>query len=260
MPDTSGRRVSLVDVQVFDSKEELGQAAAERAAEIIERAIAERGEACLIAATGASQFEFLDALAQKPDIEWSKTTFFHLDEYVGLSDSHPASFRKYLRERIVNRVRPGKFYFVEGERPDPLSECRRLGGFISRHTIDAAFVGIGENGHLAFNDPPADFETQEPFLVVELDEACRRQQVGEGWFKSLAEVPLKAISMSISQILKSRHILCVVPEKRKALAVRDTLEAGISPWHPASALRLHAAATIFLDTDSAALLKATAER
>jgi glucosamine-6-phosphate deaminase len=244
-----------MDVQVFDSKAELGQAAADHAAEVITQAISERGEACLIAATGASQFEFLDALVQKKNIEWSKTIFFHLDEYVGLSDSHPASFRKYLRERIVERVRPGKFYFVEGERPDPLAECRRLGELISRHTVDAAFVGIGENGHLAFNDPPADFETQEPFLVVELDEACRRQQVGEGWFKGLEEVPLKAISMSISQILKSRHVLCVVPDRRKARAVRDTLEAEISPWHPASALRLHHATTIFLDTDSASLLK-----
>jgi glucosamine-6-phosphate deaminase len=244
-----------VDVQIFDSKNELGRAAADLAAEVIARAIDERGEACLIAATGASQFEFLDALVRKPDIEWSKTIFFHLDEYVGLSDAHPASFRKYLRERIVERVHPGKFYFVEGERPDQLAECRRLGEIISRYTVDAAFVGIGENGHLAFNDPPADFETQEPFLVVELDEACRRQQVGEGWFGSLEEVPLKAISMSISQILKSRQVLCVVPDKRKAQAVRDTLEAEISPRHPASALRLHAAATIFLDTDSASLLK-----
>lgn len=243
-----------MDVRVFDSKTELGQAAADRAAEIIARAISERGEACLVAATGASQFEFLDALVQKRNVEWSKTTFFHLDEYVGLSDSHPASFRKYLRERIVERVSPGKFYFVEGERPDPEAECRRLGEIISRHTVDAAFVGIGENGHLAFNDPPADFETAEPFLVVELDEACRRQQVGEGWFGSLEEVPRRAISMSIGQILKARNILCVVPERRKAQAVRDCLEGEISPWHPASALRRHPATTIFLDTDSAALL------
>ncbi len=244
-----------MDVRVFGSKTELGQAAADLAAGIITRAISERGEACLIAATGASQFEFLDALVQKPNVEWAKTTFFHLDEYVGLSDAHPASFRKYLKERIVERVRPGEFYFVEGERPDPRAECRRLGELISRHTVDAAFVGIGENGHLAFNDPPADFETAEPFLVVELDEACRRQQVGEGWFASLEEVPQRAISMSISQILKSRHILCVVPDKRKAQTVRDCLEGEISPWHPASVLRRHTATTIFLDTDSASLLK-----
>jgi glucosamine-6-phosphate deaminase len=244
-----------VDVRVFGSKTELGRAAAAMAAGVITRAIGERGEACLVAATGASQFEFLDALVREPNVEWAKTTFFHLDEYVGLSDSHPASFRKYLRERIVERVRPGEFYFVEGERPDPWAECRRLGEIISRHTIDAAFVGIGENGHLAFNDPPADFETAEPFLVVELDEACRRQQVGEGWFGSLEEVPRRAISMSIGQILKARHILCVVPDRRKAQAVRDCLEGEVSPRSPASALRRHPATTIFLDTDSASLLK-----
>src|SRR5689334_17637259 len=154
-----------MDVQVFATKNELGQAAADFAAEIIRWAIAERGAACLIAATGASQFEFLDALVQQPEIDWSKTTFFHLDEYVGLSDAHPASFRKYLKERIADRVHPGDFYFVEAERPDPVTECRRLGEIISRYTVDAAFVGIGENGHLAFNDPPADFETAEPYLV-----------------------------------------------------------------------------------------------
>ena len=244
-----------MDVRVFDAKDKLGRAAADHAAAIIMRAIAERGEACLIAATGASQFEFLDALVQKPNIDWSKTVFFHLDEYVGLNESHPASFRKYLKERIADRVHPGKFYLVEGERPDPQAECRRLGGLISQYIVDAAFVGIGENGHLAFNDPPADFETEEPYLVVELDEACRRQQVGEGWFSSLAEVPLRAISMSIKQILKSRYILCVVPDKRKAQAVFDCLESEISPRHPASVLRRHPATTLFLDADSAALLK-----
>jgi glucosamine-6-phosphate deaminase len=245
-----------MDVRVFASKNELGQAAANQAAGIIRQAIGERGAACLIAATGASQFEFLDALVQQPGLDWSKTILFHLDEYLGLSDEHPASFRKYLKERIADRVHPGTFYFVEGERPDPQAECRRLGEIISRYTVDAAFVGIGENGHLAFNDPPADFEAVEPYLVVELDEACRRQQVGEGWFDSLEDVPRQAISMSIKQILKSRHILCVVPDKRKAQAVKDCLESEISTWHPASVLRRHPATTIFLDNDSASLLKA----
>jgi glucosamine-6-phosphate deaminase len=244
-----------MNVQVFDSKVELGRAAATRAAAIIKRAISDRGEASLIAATGASQFEFLDALVEQPGIDWAKTIFFHLDEYVGLDESHPASFRRYLKERIADRVHPGKFYFVEGEHSAPHAECQRLGEIISRYTIDAAFVGIGENGHLAFNDPPADFETEEPYLVVELDEACRRQQVGEGWFSSLEEVPQKAISMSINQILKSRHILCVVPDKRKAQAVRDSLESEISPRHPASVLRRHPATVLFLDSDSASLLK-----
>ena len=241
-------------VKVFDTKREMGEAAARDAAEIIRAAVAERGEARLIAATGASQFEFLDALVQEGGIDWGRVVFFHLDEYTGLPESHPASFRKYLRERIVERVRPGAFHFIDGERPDLREECRRLGELISRREVDAAFVGIGENGHLAFNDPPADFETEESYIVVELDEACRRQQVGEGWFGSLDEVPRRAISMSIRQILKARHVICVVPDGRKARAVRDCLESEVSPLHPASALQQHEGATIYLDRESASLL------
>ena len=244
-----------MDIEVFNSKTELGEAAAARAAEIINQAISVRGQAYLIAATGASQFEFLDALVRQPDINWSKTTFFHLDEYVGFDESHPASFRKYLKERIINRVHPGTFHFINGEGEDPAAECRRIGDLISRYFIDVAFVGIGENGHLAFNDPPANFETEEPYLLVELDEACRRQQTGEGWFKSLEEVPRRAISMSIRQILKSDHILCVVPDKRKATAVKDCLELEASPMHPASILQQHPRTTVYLDRDSASLLK-----
>ena len=243
-----------MDIQVFSSKVDLGRAAAEKAAALITQAITERGQAYLIAATGASQFDFLEALVQRSEIDWSKTTFFHLDEYVGLPESHPASFRKYLKERIVERVHPGTFHFVNGENPDPWAECHRLGELISRYTIDAAFVGIGENGHLAFNDPPADFATEEPYLVVNLDEACRRQQVGEGWFGSLEEVPQKAISMSVRQILKSEHILCIVPDQRKAKAIKECCEMEISPWHPASILRQHPRTTLYLDTDSASLL------
>jgi glucosamine-6-phosphate deaminase len=243
-----------MNVQIFKSKQEVGQAAATDAARIIRHAIAERFGAYLIAATGASQFEFLDALVQQPDIDWTKTTFFHLDEYVGLPESHPASFRKYLKERIVDLVHPGMFNFVNGDAPDPASECRRVGDLISSCTIDAAFVGIGENGHLAFNDPPADFETEEPYVVVELDEACRRQQIGEGWFSSLEQVPREAISMSIRQILKSANILCIVPDKRKAKAVKDSLEGEVGPSHPASVLQQHPHTTIYLDTDSASLL------
>lgn len=243
-----------MNISVFDSREELGRAAADRAAEVIVDAIRERGRAHVIAATGASQFDFLEALTDKPGIDWPRTTFFHLDEYVGLPESHPASFRKYLRERIVEKVRPGTFHFIDGDGPDPIEECRRLGELISRHEIDVAFVGIGENGHLAFNDPPADFETEEPYLVVELNEECRRQQVGEGWFKSVEEVPSRAISMSIRQILKSREILCVAPEQRKAEAVRDCCLLEISPERPASALRTHSNVTLYLDRYSASLL------
>jgi glucosamine-6-phosphate deaminase len=244
-----------MNVAVFESRAEMAQAAAEDAGNIIREAIAERGQAYLIAATGASQFEFLDELVRQQNTDWALTTFFHLDEYVGLPATHPASFRRYLQDRIVDRVRPGAFHFVNGDDPDTLTECVRVGKLISRQTIDAAFVGIGENGHLAFNDPPADFETREPYLVVELDEACRRQQVDEGWFKTVDDVPRKAISMSIQQILKAKQVLCVVPDLRKAQAVRDCLELEVSPLRPASILQQHPRTTIYLDTESAALLK-----
>src|ERR1051325_4591398 len=241
-------------VKVFDSKREMGEAAARDAAEIIRAAIAERGGGRVVAGRGPSQFGFLDALRRAEGIDWGKVTFFHLDEYVGLPESHPASFRKYLKERIANVVHPGAFNFVNGEAADPASECRRVGRSISSCAIDVAFVGIGENGHLAFNDPPADFETQEPYIVVELDEACRRQQIGEGWFNSLEEVPRQAISMSIRQILKTANVLCIVPDKRKAQAVKDTLESEVSPMHPASVLQQHPCTTMYLDRDSASLL------
>ena len=246
-----------MDVAIFDSRLKLAQAAANEAAGLIRQAIAARGQAYLIAATGASQFEFLDALVRQPNVDWGQITFFHLDEYIGLPKTHPASFRRYLQERIVDRIQSGAFHFLNGDAPDPAAECRRVGELISRETIDAAFVGIGENGHLAFNDPPADFETEEPYLIVELNKACRQQQVGEGWFETVSDVPEQAISMSIQQILKARQVLCVVPDRRKARAVRDCLELEVSPLHPASILQQHARATIYLDTESAALLKST---
>jgi glucosamine-6-phosphate deaminase len=248
-----------MDVAIFDSRVQLAQAAANEAADVIQQAIAARGHAYLIAATGASQFEFLEALVLQPEIAWAQVTFFHLDEYVGLPKTHPASFRRYLQERIIDRVHPGAFHFLNGDGPDPAAECKRVGELISHQIIDAAFAGIGENGHLAFNDPPADFETEEPYLIVELDEACRRQQVGEGWFGNINEVPRQAISMSIQQILKARNVLCIVPERRKAAAVRDCLELEVSPMHPASILQRHLRATIFLDNESAALLKSQRE-
>ena len=244
-----------MDIQVFDTKQELGRAAAERAKAAIGEAIARSGEARVIAATGASQFEFLDALTATPGIDWERVEMFHLDEYVGLPDTHPASFRRYLRERIVQRVHPRAFHYLAGDAEDPAAECRRVGALLTRAPIDVAFVGIGENGHLAFNDPPADFETEEPYLVVDLDEACRRQQLGEGWFATLDEVPRRAISMSIRQILKAREILCIVPDARKAKAVRDCLEGEVTPVHPSSILQSHPATTVYLDRDSAALLK-----
>jgi glucosamine-6-phosphate deaminase len=244
-----------LQTRVFPDKVSLGEAAAADAASALRDTIARQGRACVVAATGASQFEFLEELVRAPDVDWRRTVFFHLDEYVGLPASHPASFRRYLKERLADRIHPGAFHFIEGDRPDPEAEARRVGELIRGCEIDLAFVGIGENGHLAFNDPPADFATEEPYIVVRLDEACRRQQLGEGWFESLEDVPRRAISMSIRQIMKARRILCVVPDARKATAVRDTLMGEVSPWRPASALQRHPAATVYLDVDSAALLE-----
>ena len=243
-----------MELKVFDTKAELGQAAAQAAASIIREAINERDAAYVIAATGSSQFEFLDALVIEK-IDWSKVVFFHLDEYVGLPEAHPASFRRYLKERIVGRVHPRAFHLIDGEADDACEECRRVGLLITQQTIDVAFVGIGENGHLAFNDPPADFETDEPYIVVDLDKACRQQQVGEGWFRSVAEVPAQAISMSIRQILKSRKILCIVPEQRKAEAVRASVDLDVSAMHPASILQQHPSVMMYLDRASSALLR-----
>lgn len=244
-----------MDIRVYDTKAAMGEAAAAQAAASLRDAIARQGIAHVIAATGASQFEFLDRLVAAPGIDWPRTVFFHLDEYVGLPATHPASFRKYLRERLVDRVHPGAFHFIAGDAADPAAECRRVGALIERQPVDLAFVGIGENGHLAFNDPPADFETTVPYLVVDLDQDCRRQQLGEGWFPSLDDVPRRAISMSIQQILKSREILCVVPDARKARAVKECLAGEVSARHPASILQRHPRTTVFLDAPAAALLE-----
>ncbi|UCD81820.1 MAG: glucosamine-6-phosphate deaminase [Desulfobacterales bacterium] len=245
-----------MQIQVFQTKAECGVAAAEKAAELLRNAIAMKGRASFITATGASQFDFLEALTKQDGIDWAKTTMYHLDEYIGFSDDHPASFRRYLKERLVEKVRPATVHFIRGEAQDSEAECRRLNEIISQDRIDVAFVGIGENGHLAFNDPPADFDTENPFIIVALDEACRRQQLGEGWFASLEEVPKSAISMSIKQIMKSEAIICTVPDERKSQAVKDCFEGEVSPMHPASILSDHANAFIYLDKAAASLLKA----
>jgi glucosamine-6-phosphate deaminase len=233
--------------------QDMGRRAAAEAEDRIRRAIREQGRANVIFATGASQFEVLAAIVSAPEIDWSRIAGFHLDEYVGLSQSHPASFRRFLKERLVDRVPFREFHYIDGE-AEPPAECRRVGDLIRRFPIDVALVGIGENGHLAFNDPPADFETEEPYLVVELDEACRRQQLGEGWFPTLDEVPRQAISMSIRQIMKSRAIVCSVPDLRKAVAVRAALQGPVTPQVPASILQKHACVTVYLDRPAASLL------
>jgi glucosamine-6-phosphate deaminase len=242
--------------RIYDQKSAMGKSAAAHAGSAIGSAIAERGRARVVAASAASQFEFLEALVAEPGIDWKKVELFHLDEYIGLPMSHPASFCNFLEQRLISKTGITNTHLLNGEK-DPAAVINAVNEAISVAPIDVAFVGIGENGHLAFNDPPADFETQEPFLIVELDEACRRQQVGEGWFANISEVPLQAISMSVHQILQAREIIAVVPDARKARAVKLCIEGEITPLAPASVLRTHPGATIYLDTDSAGLLSPT---
>ena len=241
-------------VRVLDNAKSLGKAAAEHAAQSIRQALQRKQKARIIAATGTSQFEFLAALTTAPGIAWDNVEMFHLDEYVGLASDHPASFCKYLRERLIAPTGMSKYHLLQTT-GNVQETVEQIGRKIQEAPIDVAFVGIGENGHLAFNDPPADFETERPYILVKLDEMCRRQQVQEGWFQSIEEVPVQAISMSIRQILAAREIVSVVGGQRKAKAVQATLEAEISPQVPASILRTHAHTTLYLDRESAVLLK-----
>jgi glucosamine-6-phosphate deaminase len=241
-------------IEVFPDKKSLSQAAAENAAEILRDSIHRRGQARIIAATGAAQFDFLDSLTQAPGVDWSKIEMFHLDEYIGLPATHPASFRKFLLDRLINKTAMGRYHLLDGDR-DPQKVIAEVTADIRKAPIDIAFVGIGENGHLAFNDPPADFETDEAYIVVELDEACRRQQMGEGWFKSLDEVPRRALSMTVKQVLKAEQIIAIVPESRKAEAVVKCFGGELTPMAPASILRTHENTIVYLDKNSASLLQ-----
>jgi glucosamine-6-phosphate deaminase len=240
-------------LRVFEEKKEAGEAAALQAAMAIRAAIRERGLARIVAATGASQFEFLDALTAMKGIDWQRVELFHLDEYIGLSMTHPASFCKYLQERLISKTGITRHHLLDGA-DEPKEVIRRASEAINSAAIDVALAGVGENGHLAFNDPPADFDADDPYLIVNLDEPCRQQQVGEGWFADIADVPTQAISMSVRQILKSRAIISMVPDARKAQAVKACLEGPITPMAPASILRTHANTTIYLDKQSAGLL------
>jgi glucosamine-6-phosphate deaminase len=243
-----------MQVHIFKNPAELGKAAGEKAAILIKNTIKEKGVANIILATGASQFETLKVLINDKAIEWDKVVMFHLDEYIGISEIHNASFRKYLKERFLAEVPAlNAAHLINGE-GDPAVECKRISDIIHNHPIDVALVGIGENGHLAFNDPPADFETAEPYIIVALDEDCRRQQLNEGWFATFDEVPSHAISMSIRQIMKSAYIICSVPDERKAKAVKDCLQNEVSNLFPSSILQQHNNCNIYLDTASASLL------
>jgi glucosamine-6-phosphate deaminase len=241
-------------LRVFEDQSSLARAAAVQATEAIRSGIALHGRARVVAATGASQFEFLETLTTSPGIDWKRLELFHLDEYIGLPENHPASFCKFLRQRLIDKTGISDYHLLTGN-ANPTEIIRLAAAAIALSPVDIAFVGIGENGHLAFNDPPADFQTEEPYVVVQLDEACRQQQVGEGWFQTLSDVPRQAISMSIRQILKSKEILCIAPDARKASAVQACFGGAISPLAPASILRTHPNTVVYLDQHSARLLR-----
>ncbi len=243
-----------MNIHINKNAAALGKAAGAEAARLIRKVITENGAANIILATGASQFATLEQLVLEKDIAWNKVTMFHLDEYIGLPVTHPASFRKYLQERFLSKVPDLQAVFLINGEKDAAAECSRLGNAIITHPVDVALVGIGENGHLAFNDPPADFDTMQPYTVVSLDEDCRKQQLGEGWFGSLEEVPPQAISMSVQQIMQSKHIICSVPDSRKAVAVKNTVMLPVSNLYPASILQKHSACELYLDSAAAALL------
>lgn len=231
----------------------MGTYSATLAAMILRSAIAEKGQARIIVATGSSQFEVLEALTNQPDIDWTRVDGFHLDEYVGIAPSHRASFCGYLKSRFVDKVPMRSFHYLDGLQ-DPKTVCKLASEKLLSAPIDVAMIGIGENAHLAFNDPPADFETHAAYHVVVLDEACRKQQVGEGWFASMQEVPTHAISMTIHQILQSKKIICSVPDDRKAVAVRDSVEGPTTNMVPGSILKRHPNTTLVLDRAAASLL------
>ena len=240
---------------VFKTKDEMAAAAASSVVQAIKHAIRTKGQANIVLGTGTSQYEMFQHLVASKGVDWFKVVMFHLDEYLGLEPGHPAGLRTYLMKYFVDKVAPLRaMYLVKGEAPDPVQECKRLAVLIQAHPIDVACIGFGENGHLAFNDPPADFETEEPYIIVQLDERCRRQQVNEGWFKSLQQVPPRAISMSIRQILKSKQLVATVPDLRKAEAVKNALEGPVTPQCPASIVQQHENCFVFLDEPAASRL------
>tara|TARA_R110000751_G_scaffold70110_5_gene142269 strand:- start:1723 stop:2484 length:762 start_codon:yes stop_codon:yes gene_type:complete len=248
-------QIENLSIKIYGQSKEMGAAAADYVTRKLNDAIVKKGGANLILATGASQFSFLEALQTK-EIDWGKITVFHLDEYKGISESHPASFRKYLKERILNKVAPKKIYFLNGDAANLQLEIKNYEEALQAHPIDIACIGIGENGHIAFNDPAvADFQDPKLVKVVELDEACRNQQLGEGWFPSFADVPKEAVTLTITAIMNCKAISCVVPDERKAQAVYNSLYGDISTSCPASILRTHPETVLFLDKASASLIK-----
>jgi glucosamine-6-phosphate deaminase len=242
-------------VVIYDSNSALGAAAADDLASILQQTISTRGEAAIILATGNSQLSFLKALRSRTDIDWSSVRVFHMDEYLGMAAQHPASFRRYLRQHLIDAVHPAAFYGITGDATDVAAELLRYTQLLNQYEPVACVLGIGENGHLAFNDPPADFDTDQLIHVVTLAEACRQQQVGEGHFPDLEAVPRQAISLTIPALLMPAHVFAVVPEPRKAPAVQAALEGVVTPDCPASILRTASHVKLYLDRDSAALLQ-----
>nr|WP_321297544.1 glucosamine-6-phosphate deaminase [uncultured Sphaerochaeta sp.] len=241
-------------VTICEDKHDMGYQAAKLGLAIIREAIEKHGRAYIVVATGLSQFSLYAHLGES-DVDWSKVEAFGLNEYVGISDSHPSSFRYYLNNRFVKKVlKLGAFHAINGDAEDLPAEIARLNALIADQEIDVAFLGIGENGHIGFNDPPANFETNDPYIIVDLEERCRRQQVSEGWFPTLEEVPTKAITMSVRQILKARNLICSVPDQRKARAVAMCMYDQISVYAPCSALRTKKECTLLLDRPSSLLV------
>jgi glucosamine-6-phosphate deaminase len=248
-------RADSLAVRVYGSHSDLARDAATLAQRHLQETLARQGTASAILATGNSQLEFLDALVALGGVDWSRVTLFHMDEYLGIDANHRASFRRYLRERVESRVKPKQFHYLEGDALLPLKECERYAKLLSAQPIDLCCLGIGENGHLAFNDPPvADFSDPHPVKLVKLDEACRQQQVGEGHFQNLEAVPQYAFTLTIPTLCSASRMLCIVPERRKARAVKESLRSPISPAYPASWLRRQSHCTLFLDGDSASLV------
>lgn len=247
-------KIDQLKIEIYPDARLLGQAAAQFVSGHLNETIAAKGSANMILATGTSQFTFLEALKYE-QVNWEKVSVFHLDEYIGLSPTHPASFRKYLKERILNEINPGKVYLLAGDAEDIEEEMARYTALLQDNPVDIACIGIGENGHIAFNDPPvADFEDTETVKIVELDEECRMQQFGEGWFPSLEAVPKIALTLTIPAIMRAKIISCVVPESRKAKAVKQSLYGEISTTCPASILRKHPDAILYLDKESSSEL------
>jgi glucosamine-6-phosphate deaminase len=242
-------------VRIYESNDALGAAAAADLAGILRDAVQARGEAAIILATGNSQRTLFAALCELPDVPWDRTDVFHMDEYVGIAGEHPASFRHVLHEQLIDRVQPRAFHGIQGDAPDPRQEMVRYEALLREQPIAACVMGIGENGHLAFNDPPADFHTDRTIALVALDQTSRHQQVGEGHFSRIEDVPTHAITLTIPMLLAPPRLLVIVPEARKAPPVQRALQGPLTPDCPASILRTVPHATLYLDQASAAMLR-----